>query len=133
LLNPTCPYNERNEVLASLCEMAVQGDEQFRNFFVLLADNKRLEALPSISSAFNSLLEALKRELSMIVTSAIPLSAEEKTAFETTAKDKFGTLVSVQWKENSEKIGGMVVQIGDKILDGSVKGVLEKLKETLVH
>ena len=65
------------------------------------------------------------------VTSALPLTADEQTTVKSDIAGKLGGGASVVFKVNPGILGGLVVRVGDKILDGSVAGKLEGLRQTL--
>lgn len=132
MLNPSTPVKEREAVLKEITTMVVQNDERLQNFILVLLHNHRLDILPAISIEFSHRLSALKKQLSLVVTSAFPLSDEEKTDFTRSAEQQFGSLVQVDWKTDSSLLGGLVIKAGDTVLDNSVSGSLEKMRSSLL-
>jgi F-type H+-transporting ATPase subunit b len=65
------------------------------------------------------------------VTSALPLSKEEREAVKTNVLDKMGAKTNVEFRVDPQILGGLVVRVGDKVLDGSVAGQLEGLRKSL--
>jgi F-type H+-transporting ATPase subunit b len=65
------------------------------------------------------------------VTSALPLSKEEQEAVKTNVLDKMGAKTNVEFRVDPQILGGLVVRVGDKVLDGSVAGQLEGLRKSL--
>ena len=65
------------------------------------------------------------------VTSALPLSKEEQAAVKKNVLDKMGAKAIVDFRVDPRILGGLVIRIGDKVLDGSVSGQLEGLRKTL--
>src|SRR5450759_193686 len=65
------------------------------------------------------------------VTSALPLSKEEQAAVKKNVLDKMGAKAIVDFRVDPQILGGLVIRIGDKVLDGSVSGQLEGLRKTL--
>jgi F-type H+-transporting ATPase subunit b len=65
------------------------------------------------------------------VTSALPLSKEEQEAVKTNVLDKMGGKTNVEFRVDPQILGGLVVRVGDKVLDGSVAGQLEGLRKSL--
>jgi F-type H+-transporting ATPase subunit b len=65
------------------------------------------------------------------VTSALPLSKEEQEAVKTNVLDKMGAKTNVEFHVDPQILGGLVIRVGDKVLDGSVSGQLEGLRKTL--
>ena len=65
------------------------------------------------------------------VTSALPLTKKEKETVEREVLDKIGEKVPVNFNVETGILGGLVIRVGDKVLDGSVAGKLESLRQTL--
>ena len=74
----------------------------------------------------------MKKLLSMELTSAAELNEEERKRILQKIKEQCGSGATIAWKVNPELIGGMSLKIGDRLLDGTVKGSLEKLREQLM-
>ena len=68
---------------------------------------------------------------SAIVTSALPLSDDETKRIEKGLKDQLGGEAEVEFKVNPAILGGLVVRVGDKVVDGSVSGKLTSLEQSL--
>jgi F-type H+-transporting ATPase subunit b len=65
------------------------------------------------------------------VTSALPLTAEEKEAVRQDILSRIGAQATVTFRVDPGILGGLVVRVGDKVLDGSVAGQLEALRQNL--
>jgi F-type H+-transporting ATPase subunit b len=65
------------------------------------------------------------------VTSALPLSAEEKEAVRKDVLSKIGSQATITFRVDPSILGGLVVRVGDKVLDGSVSGQLETMRQSL--
>lgn len=65
------------------------------------------------------------------VTSALPLTAEEQSTVKQDVLTKLGEQASVTFRVNPNILGGLVIRVGDKVLDGSVLGQLEDLRSKL--
>jgi F-type H+-transporting ATPase subunit b len=65
------------------------------------------------------------------VTSALPLSKEEQASVKKNVLDKIGTKANVEFRVDPQILGGLVIRVGDKVLDGSVSGQLEGLRKSL--
>ena len=75
--------------------------------------------------------ESTSSNLTVRVSSAVLLTEEEETALRDQMKARFGEDLSFRFEVNSSLLGGVVIWVGDKVIDGSVKGKLEALKQTL--
>jgi F-type H+-transporting ATPase subunit b len=65
------------------------------------------------------------------VTSALPLTAEEKDAVKQDVLSKVGDLATVTFRVDPAILGGLIIRVGDKVLDGSVSGQLESMRQSL--
>jgi len=65
------------------------------------------------------------------VTSALPLSEEEQAAVQKNVLEKMGAKTNVEFHVDPQILGGLVIRVGDKVLDGSVSGQLEGLRKSL--
>jgi F-type H+-transporting ATPase subunit b len=65
------------------------------------------------------------------ITSALPLSKEEQAAVKKNVLNKIGTKAKIEFHVDPKILGGLVIRVGDKVLDGSVSGQLEGLRKSL--
>ncbi len=78
-------------------------------------------------------LEQVKAgEVTAVVTSALPLTAEEQKAVSSSLAEQLGQVPRIEFKVDPAILGGLVIRVGDKVVDGSVGGRLEALRESLV-
>jgi ATP synthase F1 delta subunit len=75
--------------------------------------------------------ESTSSSLTVRVSSAVPLTEEEETALREKLKARFSEDLNFRFEVDSSFLGGVVVWVGEKVIDGSVKGKLEALKQTL--
>ena len=71
--------------------------------------------------------------LEVTVTSAIPLSDEDRAAVERSLTARLGKGLAVDYRIDPQILGGLVVRAGDQIIDGSVAGKLEALKKSILE
>ena len=131
LLNPANSVQDRQEVLKALAGKVRSGDTNFLNFLLLLLESKRLSSISMIAEAFSQLVDELKKLLSLKVSSASQVSEDEMNSFKSKIEKDFGSLVTVDWEIDKDLIGGLRVRSGDRLLDGSVRGILERLSSSL--
>jgi len=65
------------------------------------------------------------------VTSALPLNKEEQEAVKTNVLDKMGAKTNIEFRVDPQILGGLIIRVGDKVLDGSVSGQLEEMRKSL--
>jgi F-type H+-transporting ATPase subunit delta len=105
--------------------------ERGGNFVNVLAENDRLTLLPEISAQFETLKANAEGTLDATITSAQELSQAQIDDLVAGLKAKFNRAVNVQVAVDPELIGGAVIAIGDQVIDGSVKGRLQRMSFAL--
>lgn len=101
------------------------------NFLRVVASNRRLFALPGIIKAFRQTVAESRGEASAEVTSAHELSAAQKNELKSALKSVAGKDVSVNVTVDPSLLGGLVVKIGSRQIDTSLKTKLNSLKLAL--
>ncbi len=99
-----------------------------RRFVGVLAANRRLVALPDVIKAFLARLAGKRGEVVAEVTSAAPLTDAQVKAVTETLKAALGGKVLVDLKTDASLIGGLVVRVGSKLIDNSLKTKLMRLQ-----
>lgn len=121
-------FGERKRLLEAILPEGLSAEQ--RNLFLLLLQEGHLGLLDEIIS--------LLREISMPggilaeVTSAVALTAEQQKAIEAKLVRRYGEGIRVEWRVDPNILGGIIVRVGDEVLDGSVAGRLESLKAALI-
>jgi len=105
----------------------------FARFLALLADNRRLALLPEIAGLYEQLRNEAERVVKATVTSATALPASELDALRAALVRRFGREVELETAVDPGLIGGAVIDAGDVVIDGSLKGKLERLQSALVN
>ena len=112
--------------------LAIDGaSEQVRSFLALLADNRRLALLPEIAGLFEELRTEAERVVKARVTSATALGAGELEGIKAALKKRFGRDIEIETAVDASLIGGAVIDAGDVVIDGSLKGKLGRLQSAL--
>lgn len=75
--------------------------------------------------------ESTSSNLTARVSSAVPLTKEDQAALREKLEARFSQDLNLRFEVEPSLLGGVVVRVGDKVMDGSVKGKLEALKQTL--
>lgn len=112
--------------------LAIDGaSEQVRSFLALLADNRRLALLPEIAGLFEELRTEAERVVKARVTSATALGEADLEGIKAALKKRFGREVEIETAVDESLIGGAVIDAGDVVIDGSLKGKLGRLQSAL--
>ncbi|KAF1712580.1 F0F1 ATP synthase subunit delta [Pseudoxanthomonas kalamensis DSM 18571] len=109
------------------------GGEAFSRFLALLAENRRLPLLPEIAGLYEELRAEAECVIRATVTSAEALPAAELDGIKVALKRRFGREVQVETAVDASLIGGAVIDAGDVVIDGSLKGKLERLQTALAN
>jgi F-type H+-transporting ATPase subunit delta len=102
-----------------------------RNFMAVLIDHRRIGMLDDMLRQFETELDAQLGFTEVEVSSARPLSQEEKRELEARVERMTGKKVRTRYVSNPELLGGVLVRAGSTIYDGSVRGQLEKMRQEL--
>jgi|SRR5690606_4575792 len=105
----------------------------FGDFLALLADNRRLVLLPEIAGLYEELRADAERVVKARVTSATELPAGELDAIKAALGKRFGREIEIESSVDASLIGGAVIDAGDVVIDGSLKGKLERLQAELAQ
>lgn len=106
-------------------------DEAGKNFVRLLAKNKRLLILPDIKLTFDTLKAEQEKSLEVSVISFSSMTDEQKKALADSLKKRLKRDININESIDKSILGGAIIRAGDLVLDGSVKGKLEKLKHEI--
>ena len=101
--------------------------ERGASFIKVLAENDRLSLLPEISTQFETLKANAEGTLEATITSAQEMTQAQIDELVAGLKAKFNRAVNVQVAVDADLIGGAVIAIGDQVIDGSVKGRLQRM------
>jgi F-type H+-transporting ATPase subunit delta len=111
---------------------AVEGAEpEMVNFLELLIDKHRMPVLFRIRRAFDELWAKENKRLEVTVTSAVELDPELVARIGSEIESQTGQTVEVESKVDDDILGGLVLQVGNKVLDASVRNRLEKLRKSV--
>lgn len=102
-----------------------------KNFLGTLAGNRRLSALPEIIRAFSTIAAAARGEVTAEVASAHALSDDQVKALEAKLKEREGRNVKIKTSVDPELLGGLVVTIGSKRIDSSIRTRLNSLAQAM--
>jgi len=98
------------------------------NFLKLLVRNRRLFAVADMLRAFQAVLARERGEVSADVASAHPLSAEQMQVLSDSLKASIGKQVQIRTRVDPNLLGGLIVKVGSKMIDSSLRTKLNNLK-----
>ena len=128
--NPRVPSVAKRDVLKQVFADKVQPF--VLNFLLIVADRKREAVLPAIIKAYNRFLNEKRGIVEVKVTTARPLSDTQAEALSQQLGKKLNSRVILEKTIDPAIIGGVVVRVGDKLIDGSVGRQLKRLEMALL-
>ena len=117
------------ELFINLC--AEQLNEQGQNLVKVMAENRRLIALPEVAHLFSALKADYDKEIDIDVISATPLAAAQQESLVAALEKRFARKVKLNCSEDTTVVGGLIIKAGDTVIDGSLRGKLNRLATTL--
>ncbi len=128
--SPLLDREQQSQAVSALAEKA-EMQQITRNFLGILAHNRRLFALSAIIDQFLDELSRRRGEMTAEVTSAQPLSEEQQKALTDILKQSLGAKVSLKTNVNPSLIGGLIIRVGSKLIDSSVRSKLDRLERAM--
>lgn len=127
------PHVSAKQALGLFADAAGDSfDDRFRDFLSVLAENGRLPLLPEIKVIYGHLRQEAERRLVARVVSAIGLSDDQSERMKRALSRRFDADVELENEIDPSVIGGAVIYAGDEVIDGSLRGRLRKLEQSLV-
>jgi len=130
LIDATVPIEQKQKVIEEIFSGKVSPVTL--NFLTLLSGMGQVEILPQIADEFARRLEAVERKVIAEVTTAVPLGPEITTSISKRLAALAGREVTIRSKVDPGVVGGIVVRMGGKLLDGSVRNQLDRLRNSML-
>jgi F-type H+-transporting ATPase subunit delta len=127
------PYFSSAEKVAGLKRAVTGGDAELLNFLELLIEKQRMPEIFRIRRQLDELWKQENRRIDVTVTSAVTLepAVVEKVGEE--IERQTGQKVELSSRVDAEILGGIVLQVGNKVLDASIRSRLEKLRKSVAQ
>jgi F-type H+-transporting ATPase subunit delta len=123
--NPQVTPEQLAQLVFDIAGAPLDGDG--RNFFSMLAENRRLGYLPEISALFDELKDKAEGVVDVTVTSAAPLDGAQQQKLAGALERKLKCTVRLHCETDPALIGGAVLRAGDLVIDGSVRARLNRI------
>jgi F-type H+-transporting ATPase subunit delta len=124
LSNPRVQPSELIDLIAAACGDAL--DVSGRNFLSTLAQNRRLGVLPEVAAHYEELRAEIENVADVHVTSAVELNDAQREQLSLALRRRLKRQVRLHCAVDAALIGGAVVRAGDFVIDGSLRGRLER-------
>jgi F-type H+-transporting ATPase subunit delta len=125
------PRLSNTDLTALLLPPDDTAESAFAGFVGLLVENRRATLLPDIAALFEEYKREAERVLKVTVRSATTVPAEQADAIKVALKKRFGRDIELDQRLDPTVIGGAVIDAGDTVIDGSVRGSLARLESAL--
>jgi F-type H+-transporting ATPase subunit delta len=103
-----------------------------KGLLLMLAENKRLEALPEVRDLFELLKAEREGAVDATIESAFPLEGKELSELVADLERRFKRKIRAEVSVDNELIGGVRITVGDKVVDGTVRGKLDAMNAGLM-
>jgi F-type H+-transporting ATPase subunit delta len=130
LETPAVGPEQKHRVIEKISEK-MELDPAARNFIYFIVDHRRTELLREIQRAFAEELNTRLGIAEAEVTSARPLTGEERQQLTAVLERQTGKKIEARFQEDKSLLGGAVVRVGSTVYDGSVREQLNRLRERL--
>jgi F-type H+-transporting ATPase subunit delta len=130
LANPSIPFDRRSAAVAALLKGI--ASDQALNLVQLLLRRGRIEELPRVAAEFRRLDDRRQGITNATATSASELTPDEVRALTQRLEQSTGGRVALDVRVDPSLLGGLVVRVGERLIDGSVRGRLERLRNQLI-
>ncbi|SEM84311.1 F0F1 ATP synthase subunit delta [Halomonas caseinilytica] len=127
--NPRLTSAQKVDLLVDICGDAV--NDELRNFLFQVGQKGRLAALPAIAEQFALLKAQQEERMDVDIVSAFPLDDAQQQTLASALAKRLNREISITTQVDSSLLGGVVLRAGDTVIDGSVRGRLNRLREAL--
>lgn len=129
--NPAVPLTAREDVVGEILAAAGES-ETTRRFVAALMERDRISLLPLTLKRFTAIVDERLNRVSAKVTSAAKLTKDQEKRIREGLAEYSGKTVLMEAYVDPEIIGGVVVEVGGKVLDGSVRSRLARLRDSIL-
>ena len=127
------PYFSSAEKQDGLKKAIADAEPELVNFLELLTEKHRMPVLFRIRRQFDSLWDKENKRLGVTVTSAVELDPEVAQRIGSEIEQQTGETVELQSRVDPDILGGLVLQVGNMVLDTSIRNRLEKLRKSVAQ
>jgi len=125
------PYFSSAEKREGLERAISEGEPELVNFLELLIEKHRMPVLFRIRRQYDSLWDKENKRLGVTVTSAVELDPQIAERIGAEIEQQTGNRIELQSRVDPDILGGLVVQVGNMVLDTSIRNRLEKLRKSV--
>ena len=127
LMNPHVLVADHVELYCDLLKILLDKDK--KNFIYLLAEKKRLGILPGIYALFKRYQAEYEKTLEVEVISAVSLDTEYQNKLKSALTERLKKQIALRCTIDTNLLGGVMIKAGDTVIDGSIRGQLNRMNE----
>jgi len=127
------PYFSTDEKKSALKRSVEDADPFFMNFLEALLEHHRMPAIFRIRSEYERLWDEENKQLPVQITSAVALDPQTVHSIGDRISERTGQTVQLSSKVDPDLIGGIVLRVGNVILDASIRNRLNQLRKTVAQ
>jgi F-type H+-transporting ATPase subunit delta len=127
------PYFSSDEKKEAISKIVKGADEHFVRFLELLAERHRMPVLFRIRRELDRMWTEENRLLPVTITSAVELDGKTVKQIQKEIEDRTGRKTELTTRVDPDVLGGLAMQVGNLIMDGTVRGRLERLRREVVR
>jgi len=131
LSSPVISRDDQGKALSAIVKKA-KFNGLTSNFIAVVVDNRRLFVLPAIIAVFKAILSQHRGEATAEVIAATELSKKQLTALGGSLKEAIGSKVTIDASVDPELLGGLVVKVGSRMIDTSLRAKLQQLRLAMI-
>lgn len=132
LLNdPKVSESDLAELILGIC--GDRAHELGRNFLRVVAENDRLAWLPEIQVEYERLRAEAENVVDVEISSAVPLTDDQQDQYAQALRKRLGKSVRLHCEVDESLLGGAVIRADDLVIDGSLRGRLDRLVTAVTH
>ena len=120
---------QATDIFLKVCDVQLNSNGQ--NLIKVMAENERLLVLPQVLVLFSELKAEYEKEITVDVTSAVKLKVAQQKVISAALEKRLARKVKLNCNVDKNVVSGLVIKAGDMVIDGSVKGKLNRLATTI--
>lgn len=120
---------QAQDIFLKVCD--VQLDSNGQNLIKVMAENQRLLVLPQVLTQFSELKAEHDQEITVDITSAVKLKVAQQKVIGAALEKRLARKVKLNCSVDKSVVSGLIIKAGDMVIDGSIKGKLNRLATTL--
>ncbi|WP_026477372.1 F0F1 ATP synthase subunit delta [Alkaliphilus transvaalensis] len=129
LKSPLIQAQEKKNILTTIFQGKIS--QEVLNFLYILVDKRRLNYIQEIIHEYKSMVDSAQNIVEATAITATPMSREDVLRLQEKLSATSGKNVTLKNEINHEIIGGVLIKLGDKVIDGTIKNRLAQMQEQL--